>query len=294
MQEKINLFDAIDANKRNSLILMFFMAGILFAGAIVLGYLFGLGEFGVIVSVILAIIYVLFAYGAGARTILSISGARELRENEEPFIQNVVEGLALAAGIPKPHIWVIGDNGMNAFATGIDPKNSHVVFTRGLLKNMKREELEGVAAHEISHIANYDIRFATLAVVMVGAVAIIGDFAWRYTRYGFSDRGRRGANAYIILIAILFAVLAPIFAEFVRFAISRQREYLADANGAKLTRYPEGLAGALEKIKGNAAVATATNTTASLFISDPFEKKFAGLFATHPPIDERVKRLRAM
>lgn len=292
MQEKVNIFDAIGANKRNSLVLMLFMAGLLLAAVIVLGYMVGLGDFGIIVSAVVVGFYVWFAYGAGASTILSISGARELKEGEEPFIRNVVEGLAIAAGIPKPRIWVIEDEGMNAFATGVEPKNSHIVFTRGLLKNMKREGLEGVAAHEISHIANYDIRFATLAVVMVGAIAIIGDFAWRYIRFG-GGRDRKG-NVYIIIIALAFAILAPICAEFVRFAISREREYLADANGAKLTRYPEGLAGALEKIKGHAAVASATNTTASLFISDPFEKKFAGLFATHPPIDERIKKLRAM
>ncbi len=292
--EKLNIFDAIGANKRNSLILMILMSGLLGGGVLVLSTALGLDESGFVFALVLVVVYVFFAYGAGARTILSISGARELKEREEPFLQNVVEGLALAAGIPKPKIWVIEDEGMNAFATGIEPKNSHVVFTRGLLKNMKREEIEGVAAHEISHIANYDIRFATLAVIMVGAIAILGDFAWRSVRFGFSGRDKRGGNAYIVLIALLFAILGPIFAEFVRFAVSRQREYLADANGAKLTRYPEGLAGALEKIKGHAAVATATNTTASLFISDPFEKKFAGLFATHPPVGERVKRLRAM
>ncbi len=291
--EKVNIFDAMDANKRNSTIFMFFISALLFAGIVMLAYILDLGEIGFITALVLVLIYVLFAYYAGAKTILSISGARELKENEEPFIQNVVEGLALAAGIPKPRIWIMEDEGLNAFATGIEPKNSHIVFTRGILKNMKREELEGVAAHEISHIANYDIRFATLVVIMIGAIAIIGAFGWRYFVYGGSSN-RKGKNAYILIIALIFAVLAPIFAELVKFAISRQREYLADANGAKLTRYPEGLASALEKIKGHATVAAATNTTASLFISDPFEKKFAGFFATHPPIEDRVKRLRAM
>lgn len=293
MEQKINIFDAIDANKRNSLILVLFMGGLMLVGAVILGYAVGLGEYGIPIAVILVVLYVFFAYGAGAGTILSISGARLLRDNEEPFLQNVVEGLAMAAGIPKPKIWVMEDQGMNAFATGMDPKNSHIVFTRGLLKNMKREELEGVAAHEMSHIANYDIRFATLAIVMVGAIAIIGDFGWRFVAFG-GNRDRRGGNIYILLIALVFAILAPIFAEMVRFAISREREYLADANAAKLTRYPEGLASALEKIKGHSAVAGATNTTASLFISDPFEKKLGGIFATHPPIEERAKRLRAM
>ncbi len=292
--EKVNIFDAIEANKRNSLLLMLFMGALLAAAVMVFSYIMGLRGPYLFAAFIPAALYVWLAYGAGARMILSITGARELQENEEPFIQNVVEGLALAAGIPKPKVWVMEDEGMNAFATGVDPKNSHIVFTRGLLRKMKREELEGVAAHEISHIGNYDIRLATLAVVMVGAIAILGDFAWRSLRFGIGGGNRRGGNIYIILLALLFAILAPIFAEFVRLSLSRQREYLADATGAKLTRYPEGLASALEKIKGHAAVASATNTTASLFISDPFEKRFAGIFATHPPIDERVKRLRAM
>lgn len=272
------------------------MAILVFLGVIILASLLELGEIGFVIALILVLIYVLFAYNAGASTILSISGAREVQENEEPFIRNVVEGLALAAGIPKPRIWIIEDEAMNAFATGMEPKNSHIVFTRGILKNMKREELEGVAAHEISHIANYDIRFITIAIIMIGAIAIIGEFALRYIGYGgrWRSSDSKKGSSYILIIALIFAILAPIFAELIKFAISREREYLADANGAKLTRYPEGLASALEKIKGHANVSTATKATASLFISNPFENKFTGLFATHPPIDDRVKRLRAM
>lgn len=291
MEQKVNIFDAIEANKRNSIILIFFMSFILVIGVGLLGYALGLEEFGFVLSLVLTVVYVFFSYKEGAKTILEISGARRLKENEEPFLQNVVEGLALAANIPKPNIWVIENEGMNAFATGMDPKNSHIVFTRGLLKKMKREELEGVAAHEISHIANYDIRFATLAIVMVGAIAIIGDITFRWIRFGGRDSRKSGG---LILIALLFAIVGPLFAELIRFALSREREYLADANGAKLTRYPEGLASALEKIKGNAYVNKATNATASLYIADPFEKKFAGFFQTHPPIEERIKRLRAM
>lgn len=292
MEQKLNIFDAIDANKRNSLILIILMGLLVAIGVGVLEYVFSLGKSGFVLGLVVAAIYIFFAYHAGADTILSISGARELGPNEEPFIRNVVEGLALAAGIPKPKIWVMEDEGMNAFATGMDPKSSHIVFTRGLLQNMNREELEGVAAHEMSHIANYDIRFATLAIVMVGLIAIIGDFAWRFAFMRGDDR-RRGSG-YILIIALVFAILGPLFAEFVRFALSRQREYLADANGAKLTRYPEGLASALEKISGHARVAGATRTTAALYIGDPFENKISGLFATHPPIDERIKRLRSM
>lgn len=287
--EKINIFDAIESNKRNSFLLMFLVCALLFASILILGSIFEFGDSGFIISIILTLGYVLFAYFAGTGTILSISGAREVKENEEPFLRNIVEGLAIASNIPKPKIWIIEDGGLNAFATGMDPKNSHVVFTRGLLKNLKKEEIEGVVAHEISHIANYDVRLTTLAVIMVGAIALIGQFALRFMVYT-NRRGKGGA----ILIALLFAILVPLFGELVTLAISRQREYLADANGAKLMRYPEGLACALEKIKGHSAVANATSATASLYISDPFEEKFASLFATHPPIDERIKRLRAM
>ncbi|MFA5077581.1 MAG: M48 family metallopeptidase [Candidatus Micrarchaeia archaeon] len=293
--DKVNIFDAIEANKRNSLILILLMSSLLFFSVAAAGYLFGLNEMGFVFAIFATVVYVLFAYGAGAQTILSISGARELDEGEEPFIQNVVEGLAIAAGIPKPRIWVMEDEGMNAFATGIEPKNSHIVFTRGLLKNMKREELEGVAAHEISHIGNYDIRFATLAVIMVGAIAILGEFGWRFAGFGGSRSNRKGGSAALLIIALAFAILAPIFATLVKLALSRQREYLADANAAKLTRYPAGLAGALEKISGHASVSGATGTTASLYIADPLKKSMlSGLLATHPPIEERVKRLRAM
>lgn len=289
--EKVNVFDAIDANKRNSVILMLVMAGLVLTGIMVLSYLFDAGEIGIIIGALFTICYIWIGYSSGSKIILNICGAKEVKDREEPFLQNIVEGLAIAARIPKPKIWIIEDEGMNAFATGISPENSHIVFTRGLLKNMTREEIEGVAAHEIAHIANYDIRFATLAVVLVGTLSLLGAIGWRYVWFGGS-RDRK--NGILIIIALLFVILAPIFAEFVRFAISREREYLADAHAAKLTRYPKGLASALERIKGHANVATATKTTASLFISDPFEKKFSGLFATHPPIEERVKRLNAM
>ncbi|MFA5077175.1 MAG: M48 family metalloprotease, partial [Candidatus Micrarchaeia archaeon] len=214
--DKVNIFDAIDANKRNSVLLMLVMGGLLLMAVSAVGILFGLGDSGFILALLLTAIYIFFAYGAGASTVLSISGARELSEKDEPFLQNVVEGLALAAGIPKPRIWIIEDKGMNAFATGMDPKNSHIVFTRGLLNTMSREELEGVAAHEISHIGNYDIRFATLAVVMLGAIAILGDITWRLGFFGGFGRGREerghgGGGAIVMVIALVFAILAPIF-----------------------------------------------------------------------------------
>ena len=205
----------------------------------------------------------------------------------------MVEGLALASQIPMPKLYVIQDESPNAFATGRDPQHASLAVTTGLLGTMKREELEGVVAHEISHIGNFDIRFAMIAVVFAGAIALLGEFAWRSMRFGGGRKGK-GAGA-LILIALVFVILAPIFAQIVRLALSRQREYLADANGAKLTRYPEGLASALEKIKNaNLPTKAANDTTASLYFSNPFPDKMGFLTATHPPIDERISRLRAM
>jgi heat shock protein HtpX len=228
--------------------------------------------------------------------ILGMSGAKEAKKDEYPFLYNVVEGLAIASNIPMPKLYVIQDPSPNAFATGRDPQHASVAVTSGLLSMLKREELEGVIAHEISHIANFDIRFSMIAVVFVGAIALLGDMAWRMMYLGGGGRGRdRGGGGILIIIGLLFVILAPIFASLVRFAISRQREYLADANGARMTRYPAGLASALEKIK-NAGIPTAgaNDTTASLYFSNPFPNKLGFVFATHPPIDERIKRLKGM
>lgn len=229
--------------------------------------------------------------------ILAMSGAKEADAKQYPFLYNVAEGLALASQIPMPKLYVIEDPAPNAFATGRDPQHASVAVTTGLLSMMKREELEGVVAHEISHIGNYDIRFAMIAIVFVGAVALLGEFAWRSMRFGFGgrDRGRGGGGGLLILLALVLVILAPIFAQLVRFALSRQREYLADATGAKLTRYPAGLAGALEKIKNaNMPTAAANDTTASLFFANPFPQKLGFLGSTHPPIEDRIRRLKAM
>jgi len=184
---------------------------------------------------------------------------------------------------------------MNAFATGRDPKHASVAVTTGLMRGMKRIELEGVIAHELSHIKNYDIRFMTLVVVMVGLLGIFANIFVRLAFYG-GVSGRNKGSGYIIVIGIVAAIVAYISAQLIRLAISRRREYLADADGALLTRYPDGLAGALEKIKASKVpTKTANNATASLYIANPFKGKgFLNLFATHPPIDDRIKRLRGM
>ena len=297
MPEKISFFDAIEANKRNSVILIAVMFLIFLAMIAAVSYIFDIGVCGPALGFFALLFYTVVVYFQGDSIILGMSGAKEAKKEQYPFLYNVVEGLALASQIPMPKLYIIDDPSPNAFATGRDPKHASVAVTTGLLNTLKREELEGVIAHEISHIANFDIRFAMLAVVFAGAIALLGDFVWRMVIYGGGGgrRDRGGGAGILVLIALFFVILAPIFAAFVRFAISRQREYLADANGVRLTRYPEGLASALEKIKGAGIPTRAANdTTASLYFSNPFPNKMGLIFATHPPIDERIKRLRSM
>ncbi len=292
--EKVSFFDAIEANKRNTAILMAVMFAIFLGMIWAISYIFDIGIIGPVIGFFVLLIYAIAVFFTGDKIILSMTGAKEAKKKDYPFLYNVVEGLALASYIPVPKVYVIDDPGPNAFATGRDPKHASVAVTTGLLKMLKREELEGVIAHEISHIANYDIRFSMIAVVFVGAVALLGDLAWRTMFYG-GGRGKRKDGGILILIGLAFVILAPIFAQMVRFAISRQREYLADANGARLTRYPAGLAGALEKIKkADMPTKAANDTTASLFFSNPFPHKLGFLGSTHPPIDKRIQKLRSM
>lgn len=296
MVGKVSFFDAIEANKRNSVILMAVMFVIFLAMVAALSYVLDLGICGPAIGFFALLFYGVTVYYAGDRLILGMAGAKEAKREEYPFLYNVTEGLALAAGIPMPKLYIISDPAPNAFATGRDPQHASVAVTTGLLSLMKREELEGVVAHEISHVGNYDIRFAMLAIMFAGAIAMLGDFVWRSARLGFGGRRDRGSGAGpIILIALVLVIIAPFFAQIVRFALSREREYLADATATKLTRYPEGLAGALEKIKGaGMTTAAANDTTASLFFANPFPQKMGFLGSTHPPIEDRIKRLRSM
>jgi len=290
--EKVNIFDAIEQNKRNSLLLIFLVVFIFLALVWIISEVFDYGMCGYFLGFVLLIFYLLTAYYAGDKVILALNRAKEIRHEDNPYIYNVVEGLALAAGIPVPKVYLIDDPFPNAFATGRDPQHAAIAVTSGLLKTMNREELAGVLAHEISHIANYDIRFMMLTVALVGAIGLLSEIFVRAFVWGGGGERKKGGG--LVLIGLLFMIIAPIAAFFVRMAISRQREYLADANAAKLTRYPEGLASALEKIKQYPyKMQNANQTTASLYIADPF-KEAAGLFASHPPIDDRINRLRKM
>ena len=293
------VYEEISANKRRSFLLLFlFVFFLLFLGW-VFGQAYGSGGVGVLVALLVALFISLITFYSGDKMVLGISHAKPVDRKENPYLANVVEGLAIASGVPPPKAYIIEDSAPNAFATGRSPENSAIAVTTGLLDKLNRLELEGVIGHEMSHIKNYDIRYATLVVLLVGTVALLSD----WMRRSFFYRGRRSrkggaGGGIIILLALLLAILAPIVAQLIRLAISRQREYLADANGALLTRYPESLASALEKIsKDKEPLEAANKATAHLYIVNPLLEhrgKLNDLFSTHPPVEDRIKRLRAM
>lgn len=262
------------------------------------------GNIGVLGVVGIAlIVYALFSYYAATSIVLSISGAHEVTKDEEWEFVRRVENLCIGAGLPLPKTWVLEDSAPNAFATGRDPNHAHIVVTRGLLDKLEPIELEGVLSHELSHIGNYDIRLMTLVTVLVGVIALVSDLFLRFTMFGGGRRRSnddRGGNAQIIflILAIAGAILAPLVAQAIRFAISRRREYLADASGALLCRNPEALARALEKISADPEPLEAANkATAHLYIANPLKEHASflnNMFNTHPPIEERIRLLRSM
>ncbi|MBK7125741.1 MAG: M48 family metallopeptidase [Dehalococcoidia bacterium] len=298
------VYDRISANKRTTWLMMIGFVVILTALIGLAAYALGLG-LGVMGFVGIAlIVYALFSYWASSSIVLSISGAHEVTKEEEWEFVRRVENLSIGSGLPMPRTWVIEDSAPNAFATGRDPNHSHVVVTRGLLDKLEPIELEGVLAHELSHIGNYDIRVMTLAVVLAGLIALVSDFFLRWSfmgaggRKGGKDKGGGGLGIIIIILAVVAAILAPIIAQAIKFAVSRQREYLADASGALLCRHPEALARALEKIALDPEPLEAANkATAHLYISNPLKEHQSflnNLFSTHPPTEERIRLLRSM
>lgn len=300
---KTDFYSEISKNKWNSAFLIFFFS--LFI--ILLGYIFSMAMgypaiFGMVFAFIVSIIMILISYYTGDQAILSMSHAKPVSRKDDPFLVNTVEGLAIAAGIPEPKIYMIEEPSINAFATGRDPQHASITVTSGCRQRLKREELEGVIAHEMSHIKNYDIRHMMLVAVLVGVVMIFSDFMLRSFLWGRGgDREGKGGSLQLvfILLAIVLAILAPIIAQLIKLAISRKREYLADASGAQLTRYPQGLANALKKIRDDhdKVVDTANKGTAHLYIENPLRnaKGFVNdMFSTHPPIDDRIKKLEAM
>jgi heat shock protein HtpX len=298
--------DRVAVNRRNSLFLIAaFLAFVAVFGYVIgyawigdpMGALFGLG-----LAFVVGIVSGLATYYGGDRLMLTASRAKEITHDDAPVLFNVVEEMAIAAGLPVPKVYIIDDSAPNAFATGRDPEHASIAVTSGLLKKLDRDELQGVIAHEMSHVGNFDIRYAMLVGILVGTTVLISDFFLRGLWFGGGRGGRRegGGQAQIIMlvVAILLAILAPLFARLLQLSISRQREYLADATAVQLTRNPKGLADALQKISGDREVLEAANrATAHLYIVNPikkFEKRARGLFSTHPPIEDRIKILRQM
>ncbi len=290
------IYEEISRNKfRSWLLIILFILLVVVLGWVI-GQAMGYGLSGLIVALLTALVMSFGSYYYSDRIVLAASGAHRVSETDEPYLCNVVEGLAIAAGLPKPRVYVIETPALNAFATGRNPENSAIAVTRGLLNRLNRTELEGVVAHEMAHIANYDIRLATLAAVLVGTVVLLSEWFLRWGFWRDSDEDR-GSSWLFTLIAILLALLAPLFATLIQLALSRRREYLADAEGARLSRFPEGLANALEKIaRDETPLPQATTATAHLFIVNPFKKRelIKTLFSTHPPIEDRIARLRSM
>ena len=297
------IYEQISRNKRNSVILcVAFVAFVAFLGW-VFGQVSSMGNVGVVLAVVIALVWTFGSYYWSDQIVLAMSGARPLQKEEFPHLFHAVEGLAIAAGVPVPKVYVIEDSAPNAFATGRNPRHAVVCVTTGLLQKMDRLELEGVIAHELSHIGNYDILLGSLVVVMVGVVTLLSDwimrsYFWGGGRKRRDDGGGGQGQVILLVVGMVLALLAPLIAQLVRLAISRKREFLADASGAMLTRYPKGLADALRKLDADPDPLEAANkATAHMYIVNPL-KEYGGmvnrLFSTHPPIEERIRALEKM
>lgn len=296
------VYDRIGTNKRQTWLMMLLFVVVAGGFATVIGLVVGLPIAAVPFIIAALVAYALFSYYASASVALAVSSAHEVTKEEEPDLYRVVENLSIGSGLPVPKVYVIEDSAPNAFATGRDPQHASVTATRGLLNKLDHSELEGVIAHEMSHVGNYDIRVMTITVVLVGIIALLADLFMRWTWFGSgarsSNRDRGGAFAILAIVAIAMAILAPIAAQLIQLAISRQREYLADASGALLCRNPDALARALEKISADPEpLEEANKATAHLYFSNPLsdhDSFLNNLFSTHPPIEERIRLLRAM
>jgi len=297
-----NLWKYVDSNKRKSIFFISFFVIFVVGLGILFSYAYD-SSIILIIAVLIAIVQAFIGFYGGDSIILSISGAKEIKKSDNPLLYRTVENLAITAGLPMPKVYIIDDPAPNAFATGRDPKHASVAATTGLLRVLEKTELEGVIAHELSHIGNYDIRLTMIIAILVSVVALLSDLFLRSRLFGLGrSRDENGGNqtgALIAILAIVAAILAPIVAMVIQLAISRKREFLADADGALLTRYPEGLAGALEKIaKYREPVEHASSATAHLYFANPLkgnkqeESFFGKILSTHPPIQERISLLR--
>jgi len=303
------VYEQIASNKRKTIFLLLVSFLLLVAVGYVIGYLYGSPWVGLAIAVGIALLLQIGAYYSGDKIVLASARARAVTPEDEPRLHNIVEGLAIAAGVPKPAVYVVPEQSPNAFATGRDPEHSSVAVTQGLLDTMNRVELEGVLGHEMSHVVDRDILYGTIVATVIGAVVLLSEFflrSWWWGGFGGrrSDQGNgNGGVVELIVFAVGFAllILAPLLGQLIRLAVSRNREYLADAQGAMLTRYPPGLISALKKIQDAPhAMRSANNATAHLWFDQPSRVqgpqtgRMEKLFSTHPPIEERIRRLEEM
>ncbi len=302
-------YSQITANRRNSLLLALFVMALFGALGFAIGYAISGSASGALVvmgiAVLLGGLAAVGSYFGGDSIVLSVSGAKEVDETSAPQLLNVVREMSIAANIPMPKVYVIDDSAPNAFATGRDPKHASVAITSGLLEKLDREELQGVMGHELSHVRNFDIRFAMVVGVLVGSIALLADFFLRFTFWGGGrrssnnrDSGGGGLQAIMFVVAIVLSILAPIAARLVQLAVNRQREYLADASSVQLTRNPYGIERALAKISSDTEVLEVANrATQHMYFTNPikkFEERASGLFSTHPATLDRINRLREL
>lgn len=300
MVERISFEDQIAKNKIRSIILLgsiiiiFVLLGYFIAKILDPSYFFIV----MILSIVISLLYTWFGYYYSDKMALASVHARPASRTEHRLFFHAVENMALASGLPVPRAYVMEAEQINAFASGRNPENAVICVTTGALQKLSKQELEGVIAHEMAHIANFDIRFMTLATVLIGMISIAAEILLRSFWFSSSDNKDSRSGAIILIASIVVAILAPILAQLVGLAISRKREFTADATGVKFTRYPKGLSSALRKIKGEHTSPDErkrfSKETAPLFMSDPYRKKIAGFFSTHPDIDERIRRLEAM
>lgn len=287
------MYSQIAANKRKTFYILILFIAFVAAMVWLLSEYMG-GSTGVFYGGLIgSLFYVLFSYYAGSKMALAMNGAKEIQKSDNPRLYRIVENLAITNGMPMPKVYLIEDPAMNAFATGRDPKHAVVAATTGILDALDDSELEGVMAHELGHVKNYDIRVSMVAFALTAVISLIADIILRVTWFSDSDKGK---NPYMLAAGLAAAILAPLIATMIQLAISRKREYLADATGALTTRYPEALASALEKISQQGSAVRRQNTaTAHLFFASPLKGgNLASLFSTHPPIEERIARLRNM
>lgn len=296
------MYNQIESNKRRTVVLIIAFSLIVLLIGWTYGQITNSGYSGLAIAGVISIFMSLGSYFGGDKLALAASGAKgPINENDNKYVYRLVENLCLTSGQPMPKVYIIPESAINAFATGRNPKHASIAITQGAIQKLENEELEGVIAHELSHIKNYDILLMTVVIVLLGLITLLSDWFIRFRFFGGESKDNKSSSqlqAILLIVGIIFLILSPIIGQLIQLAISRRREYLADASGALLTRYPEGLANALAKIEAeNQPLTHANNAMAHLYISNPFgnKKRFlAGLFSTHPPVQDRIAALRKM